>query len=119
MELSLDSVLACQSKLAWSAYRAPEQVDAELGLRGTHTDVWGFATCMLHLATGQLPYQGLTPWQIGSAMHKERLPDVPTTLPGWLQLAFKQCLIFDTAARTSVAQLLQVGLIRLLKCRCC
>ena len=88
-------------------------MDAEFGLRGTHTDVWGFATCILHLATGQLPYQGLTQMQMVSAMFKRRLPDVPTTLPAWLQLALKQCLNFDPAARTSVAQLLQVGLIRL------
>ena len=84
-----------------------------------HTDVWGFATCMLHLATGQLPYHGLNQWQIMYAMSNKHLPDVRTTLPGWLQLALRQCLKFDPAARTSVAQLLQVGLIRLLSCRCC
>ena len=94
-------------------------MDAEFGLRGTHTDVWGFATCILHLATGQLPYQGLTQMQMVSAMLKRRTPEVPSTLPGWLQLALKQCLNFDTAARTSVAQLLQMGLVRPVKCSCC
>ena len=90
------------------ACRAPEQVDAEFGLRGTHTDVWGFATCMLHLATGQLPYQGLTQMQMVSAMFKKRAPDVPTSLPDWLQQALRQALTFDTAARPSVALLHKV-----------
>ena len=91
-----------------SAYRAPEQVDAEFGLRGTHTDVWGFATCILHLATGQLPYQGLTHTQMVSAMLKQRAPEVPTSLPDWLQQALRQALTFDTAARPSVALLHKV-----------
>ena len=91
------------------ACRAPEQVDTdEFSLRGTHTDVWGFATCILHLATGQLPYQGLTLMQEVSAMHKKRAPEVPTSLPVWLQQALRQALTFDTAARPSVALLHQV-----------
>ena len=89
-------------------HRAPEQADAEFGPRGSHTDMWGFGTTLLHLATGQLPYQGLTPFQIMRAMDKKRSPDVPDTLPGWLQQLLKQCLTFDVAARPSAAQLLQV-----------
>lgn len=38
------------------ACSAPEQVDAKFGVRGPHTDIWGFAACVLHLATGQQPY---------------------------------------------------------------
>ncbi len=84
-------------------------MDAEFGLRGTHTDVWGFATTVLHLATGHLPYQGLTHLQIMFAMSKERMPEVPSSLPVWLQEALTSCLSFDTAARPSVSQLRQVG----------
>ena len=32
------------------ARRAPEQADAEFGMRGPHTDMWGFGACVLHLA---------------------------------------------------------------------
>ena len=92
--------------LAWC--RAPEQTDAELGTRGTHTDVWGFATTILHLATGQLPYNGLNAPQMLTAMIKGRPPAVPSTLPAWLQELLKQCLVFDAAARPSVQLLLQV-----------
>ena len=80
------------------ANRAPEQADADRGPRGTHTDVWGFATCLLHLATGQLPYKGLTHNQTLSALLKTRAPEVPSSLPGWLQQTLKQCLSFDAAA---------------------
>ena len=90
------------------ASRAPEQWDAEFGLRGSHTDVWGFGTCILHLATGQLPYQGLTQLQMVSAMYNRRIPDIPTSLVAWLRQALKDCLSFDTAARPSVAHLHQV-----------
>ena len=89
-------------------YRAPEQVDKEFGLRGSHTDVWGFATTVLHLATGQLPYQGLTHLQIMFAMSKGRAPEVPSSLPMCLREALTSCLSFDTAARPSVSQLHQV-----------
>ena len=88
--------------------RAPEQVDKEFGLRGTYTDVWGFATTVLHLATGQLPYHGLTHLQIMFAMSKGRTPDVPSSLPMWLQKALTSCLTFDTAACPSMSQLHQV-----------
>ena len=60
------------------------------------------------MATGQLPYQGLTPHQMLTAMIKQRPPAVPDTLPEWLQQLLKQCLAFDVAARPSVSQLLQV-----------
>lgn len=92
------------------ASRAPEQVarDGHFGLRGSHTDVWGFATTVLHLATGHLPYQGLTHWQIMFAMSNRRLPEVPLSLPEWLREAVSSCLSFDIAARTSVSQLRQV-----------
>ena len=89
------------------ASRAPEQADADRGPRGSHTDVWGFATCALHLATGQLPYKGLTHNQTLSALLKSRAPEVPSSLP------VKQCLSFDAAARPTVAHLRQVGAINM------
>ena len=88
--------------------RAPEQVDADFGLRGTHSDVWGFATCVLHLATGQLPYEGRTHTQMVSAMLKRQAPVVPAGVPKWMQNLLRQCLSFDTATRPSVATLHQV-----------
>ena len=96
------------------ASRAPEQADADCGLRGTHTDVWGFATCVLHLATGQLPYKGLSRNQTFMAILKSRAPDVPSSLPAWLQHTLRQCLSFDAAARPTVAHLRQVGAIHAL-----
>ena len=70
--------------------------------------MWGFGTTVLHLATGQLPYNGLTPHQMLTAMIKQRSPAVPDTLPEWLQHFLKQCLTFDVAARPSAGQLLKV-----------
>ena len=43
------------------------------------------------------------------AMSKERMPEGPSSLPVWLQEALRSCFSFDTAARTSVPQLRQVG----------
>ncbi len=87
----------------------------EGGLRGSHTDVWGFAATVLHLATGHLPYQGLTHWQIMSAVSQGRFPEVPSSLPGRLQKALNSCLSFDNAARPSVLQLYQVRCVHI-KC---
>ena len=61
------------------------------------------------MATGQLPYQGLTPPQMLTAMIKQRPPAVPETIPDWLQQLLMQCLAFDVAARLAVTQLLQVN----------
>ncbi len=41
-------------------------------------------------------------------MLKKRLPEVPSSLPEWLQEALTSCLSFDTAARLSISQLHQV-----------
>ena len=90
------------------AHRAPEQTDPELGARGPHTDVWGFGTTLLHLATGQQPYKHLTLVQMVTAMTKARPPAVPDTLPAWLQHILQQCFSFDVTKRPSVQQLLQV-----------
>lgn len=92
-----------------ASYRAPEQTDSDFGPRGSYTDVWGFATTILHLATGQLPYSGLSQFQIMTAMIKKRPPFVSESLPEGLQSLLKQCLNFDIAQRPSVAQLSQVS----------
>ena len=97
------------------ACRAPEQVDAEFGCLGTHTDVWGFATCILHLATGQLPYQDLSQIQMVSAMLKGRAPEVSSDLPDWLQHILKHALTFDPAARPCAATLHKVHTSRTLQ----
>ncbi len=101
--------------------RAPEQADAEFGVRGPHTDMWGFAACVLHLATGQQPYHGLTHLQLVSAMFKRKSPEVPNSLPSWLRQALQQCLSFEPAARPSASQLQQVGCLAAngLSCLCC
>jgi len=71
--------------------------------------MWGFAACVLHLATGQQPYLGLRPMQTISAMFKRKPPDVPKNLPSWLRQALQQCLAIEPAARPSASQLQQVG----------
>ncbi len=90
------------------SHRAPEQTDAEFGARGPHTDVWGFGTTLLHLATGQQPYKDLTLVQMVTAMTKARPPAVPHTLPAWLQHILQQSFSFDVSKRPRVQQLLQV-----------
>ena len=59
------------------ACRAPEQTGDTFGLRDRHTDVWGFGTTILHMATGVLPYNGLNLLQMLTALMKGRPPAVP------------------------------------------
>ena len=101
---ALLSVLCFQTTLFCSG-----QTGEGFGPRGSYTDVWGFATTILHMATGQVPYSGLTLHQMLTAMIRQRPPVVPDSLPGWLQQVLSQCLSFNTAARPSVQQLLQVS----------
>ena len=102
-------VAAISHHQAILVHRAPEQTGEGFGPRGSYTDVWGFATTLLHMATGQLPYSGLTLHQMLTAMIRERAPAVPDTLPPWLQQVLRQCLSFDVAARPTMQQLLQVS----------
>ena len=91
------------------ACRAPEQADPDLAV-GPYSDVWGFAATVLHLATGEQPYQDLTFMQMVTAMHREKQPAIPGTLPAWLHNLLKRCFSFDITKRPSVPQLLQVKL---------
>ena len=61
------------------------------------------------MATGIVPYDGLTLTQMVSSMMKRRPPAVPDNLPGWLQQLLRQCFSFDSAARPTIEQLLQVS----------
>lgn len=88
---------------------ALEQTGEGFGSRGSYTDVWGFATTILHMATGQVPYSGFNLNQMLTAMIRQRPPAVPDSLPGWLQQLLSQCLSFNITARPSVQQLLQVS----------
>ena len=63
---------------------------------------------MMHLATGQPPYHDLSQLQMLTAMIKKRQPEIPTSLPAWMQQVLQQCFSFDTAARPSVSYLHQV-----------
>ena len=100
-------VLGCLI-LCMQLHRAPEQTDDEFGARGPHTDVWGFATTILQLATGQQPYKDLTLLPMVTAMSKDRAPAVPDTLPVWLQHILKSCFSGEVVKRPTVLQLLQV-----------
>ena len=53
--------------------------------------------------------EGLTHNQTLTALLKSRPPEVPSSLPAWLQQALGLCLTFDAAARPTVAHLRQVG----------
>ena len=90
------------------ARRAPEQADADFGIRGPHSDVWSYGATLLHLATGRIPYADLSQMQMLSAMSKRRPPGVPASLPAWMRHMLQQCFRFDTAARPSVADLHKV-----------
>ena len=65
--------------------------------------MWGFATFMLHFATGQLLYQGLTQRQLVSVMLRRRPPEVSSRLPEWLPCALGWIPTIDTAAWPSAA----------------
>lgn len=84
-------------------------MDADFGAMSFHTDVWGFAACIMHIYSGQQPYPGLSQVQIVGAILKGRPPAIPSAVPEWLQQSLRQCFSFDATARPSVKQLHQVN----------
>ena len=63
---------------------------------------------MLYLATGELPYKDLTLVQMVDAMVKGKPPNVPDTLPAWLQHLLRHCFSFDVVERPPLPHLIQV-----------
>ncbi len=86
------------------AYMAPEQVEG--GKIGPPADIYAFGIVMYEMATGQLPYDGLTPLQVAVRRLKEK-PRAPRELNAKVDARWEavilRCLETDPADRFAEA----------------
>ena len=101
-----------------AAYLAPERLERARGAlagapdpapappaEGMASDAWGLAASLVHAATGERPFAGLTPHEIADAVVDRRQgPHVPESLPARLRSLLAQCFAHDPAARPPLPQ---------------
>jgi Protein kinase domain len=96
-ELTL-SHTSLESKLVGTLpYMAPEV------LRGQKSDylsdVWSLGVLLYEAAAGKLPFRGNTGFEVTSAILREPLPPLPSTVPYGLASVIQRCLMKERAGR--------------------
>ncbi len=96
-ELTL-SYTSVENKLVGTLpYMAPEVLRGQKGDR--LSDLWSLGVLLYELATGKLPFRGNTGFEVTSAILREPLPRLPSTIPYGLAAVIQRCLIKERADR--------------------
>lgn len=79
------------------SYMAPEILR---GGEGDHrSDLWAFGVVLYEVASGQLPFQGRTTFEVSSAILREPPPPLPSRIPPSLWSIIQRCLAKEPAQR--------------------
>ncbi len=78
-------------------YMSPEQ------FRGEHpdhrADIWALGVILYEAASGQVPFRGSTPFELGAAVINDPPPPLPKNIPAGLSAIIQRCLAKDPAVR--------------------
>ncbi|HLV94656.1 MAG TPA: protein kinase [Candidatus Acidoferrales bacterium] len=78
-------------------YMSPEQ------FRGEHpdhrADIWALGVILYEAASGQAPFRGSTPFELGAAVINDPPPPLPNNIPAGLSAIIQRCLAKDPAVR--------------------
>lgn len=78
-------------------YMSPEQ------FRGEHpdhrADIWALGVILYEAASGQVPFRGSTPLELGAAVINDPPPPLPNNIPAGLSAIIQRCLAKDPAVR--------------------
>jgi serine/threonine protein kinase len=78
-------------------YMAPEVLR---GQKGDHlSDLWSLGVLLYEAAAGKLPFRGTTGFEVTSAILREPLPALPSTVPYGLAAVIERCLVKERAGR--------------------
>ena len=96
-ELTL-SYSSLESKLVGTLpYMAPEVLRGQKG--DQLSDVWSLGVLLYEAAAGRLPFRGKTGFEVTSAILREPLPALPSTVPYGLAAVIQRCLMKQPAER--------------------
>jgi len=94
---SLSPVETAQGLTGTIQYMAPEILR---GLPVDHrSDIWALGVVLFEAASGQLPFQGRTAFEISSAILHDALPSLPPSIPTGLVAIIQRCLAKEPAHR--------------------
>eukprot|EP00669_Euglena_mutabilis_P004164 TRINITY_DN1533_c0_g1_i1.p2 TRINITY_DN1533_c0_g1~~TRINITY_DN1533_c0_g1_i1.p2 ORF type:complete len:177 (-),score=57.28 TRINITY_DN1533_c0_g1_i1:629-1090(-) len=88
-------------------YMAPERLMAQSYT--SSVDIWSLGLLVLRCATAQMPFEGLTYWQLNQKLQDEPSPSLPKDqgFSDDMQRFVTLCLQKDATHRPTAAQLLQ------------
>lgn len=78
-------------------YMAPEQFRGERP--DQRVDIWALGVILYEAASGQLPFRGATPFELGAAVMNDPPPPLPNNIPAGLNAIIQRCLAKDPAVR--------------------
>jgi serine/threonine protein kinase/photosystem II stability/assembly factor-like uncharacterized protein len=106
LTLSYDSL---ESKLVGTLpYMAPEVLR---GQKADHlSDLWSLGVLLYEAAAGKLPFRGNTGFEVTSAILREPLPPLPSTVPYGLAAVIHRCLVKERAGRYQLASEVRAAL---------
>lgn len=90
------------------SYMAPELLRGESG--DDRTDLWALGVVLYEAASGQLPFQGGTHFEVSSAILHELPAPLPTRVPHGLWAIIQRCLAKEPGQRYQRAAELQAAL---------
>ncbi len=78
-------------------YWAPETLRGEGA--SERSDIWALGVLLHRMATGGMPFQGRTPYDLSAAILHEQLPALPARVPAGLRAVIQRCLEKEPAQR--------------------
>ena len=99
-----DSFSSAQ-RIGWLAgtlpYMAPELLHGEVATM--QSGVWSLGVVLFEMLTGQLPFAGRTPFELGAVIMTGKVKELPTEVPLGLRSIVQRCLVLEKENRYNSA----------------